>query len=261
MTQFLAFAQNAATATIPLPEAAATEAAPTPSPDAIESGATPTPSPESIPQVTATPQPTAIPEPTTAWVNTESGTLNVRSEPDGEAQVLAAIPRLAQVEVILKGEEWCEVIYLETQGYVLTKYLSFEEQETQAEEAQGVKWVYTQNGNALNLRDAPDGNVLTTIPNLQKVTLIQTGTEWSKVSYNGITGYVVSSYLADTEPTPAQTQAAATATPSLTEAPPQATQTPTPSQEATVTQEPSPEPTPTATPVPDQAQATQTVTE
>lgn len=48
----------------------------------------------------------------------------------------------------------------------------------------------------LVLRDAPNGNKLTTIPKGAIVTVLEQGAEWHRVSYNGYTGYSAAKYIA-----------------------------------------------------------------
>lgn len=48
----------------------------------------------------------------------------------------------------------------------------------------------------LVLRDAPNGNKLTTIPKGATITVLEHGAEWHRVSYNGYTGYSAAQYIA-----------------------------------------------------------------
>lgn len=48
----------------------------------------------------------------------------------------------------------------------------------------------------LVLRDAPNGNKLTTIPKGATVTVLEQGAEWHRVSYGGYTGYSAAQYIA-----------------------------------------------------------------
>ncbi len=63
----------------------------------------------------------------TMWVNTASGSLNLRSEPDGRSQILTTIPQHAQVVLIGTGTEWSTIVYGGYTGYVMTCFLSAEE--------------------------------------------------------------------------------------------------------------------------------------
>lgn len=48
----------------------------------------------------------------------------------------------------------------------------------------------------LVLRNAPNGNKLTTIPKGTTITVLEQGAEWHRVSYNGYTGYSAAKYIA-----------------------------------------------------------------
>ena len=60
----------------------------------------------------------------TAWVNTASGSLNLRYSPDSSAQIIGTIPRLATVKLLVEGNEWSYVGYNGQYGYVMTRYLT-----------------------------------------------------------------------------------------------------------------------------------------
>ena len=71
--------------------------------------------------------------------------------------------------------------------------------------ASGIKFVYTQNGKGLNLRDEPNGNRITVIPFGAAVTdelMVGVPAGWTCVTYNGLRGFVMSRYLVDS-PIPA----------------------------------------------------------
>lgn len=55
-------------------------------------------------------------------------------------------------------------------------------------------YVKTANKGSLNLREKPNGKVLTQIPNGEKLEAQSEG-EWSKVGYNGKVGYVKTQFL------------------------------------------------------------------
>ena len=59
----------------------------------------------------------------TAWVNTPEGSLNLRSEPNGN--VLTTIPQYAEVTVLTDiNDTWCKTKYDGITGYTLSKYLT-----------------------------------------------------------------------------------------------------------------------------------------
>lgn len=174
----------------------------------------------------------------TAYVQTESGSLNLREQPGSAYRVLRTIPRGTAVTVLSYGDPWCQVIYGGVEGYVMTSFLRFDPppslpQEPETDEGQDgtdapetddetsqpdtptpappqdmpdestavTAWVNTVSG-GLNLRYSPDGSsqIILTIPRLAAVKLLVEGNEWSYVSYNGKYGYVMTSYLTTTQP-------------------------------------------------------------
>ena len=149
----------------------------------------------------------------TATVSTPSGSLNLRNGPSSSAKVVTTIPYGDMLIVASRGNTWCSVIYNGQAGYVMTKYLSFSTQ-TQpvfslptptpapAPTQQPMYSTYTQAmvttpSGSLNLREAPDSQarVKITVPYGAWVTVTARGTAWCQVSYNGISGYVMSQFL------------------------------------------------------------------
>ena len=175
----------------------------------------------------------------TAYVQTASGSLNLREKPGSSYRVLRTIPRGSAVTVLSYGDPWCQVTYGGTEGYVMTSFLRFETQPTlpqepeedqdetdkpetggssgettqpptptpappqeQPDESTAVTaWVNTASG-SLNLRYSPDNSaqIIGTIPRLAAVKLLVEGNDWSYVGYNGQYGYVMTRYLTTTQP-------------------------------------------------------------
>lgn len=189
--------------------------------------AVPTLSPTKTPVITAAPQASGI----TATVSTVSGSLNLRRTPSSGNNIIGTIPNHAKVTVTARGSEWCAVTYGSLSGYVLTSFLSFTTAATTAPTqtpaptkipvptataAQGNLSATINTGNgSLNLRRTPafGNNIIGSIPDRAQVRVLDRGVTWSTVSYLGLTGYVMTSYLSFTSavtPTPVPT-----ATPSL----------------------------------------------
>ncbi len=109
-----------------------------------------------------------------------------------EAPLLLTVGMGQSVVVLEKGASWCKVRYEGETGYMPTSQLSFPSGGGSGETA----IVATQSG-SLNLRkEASAGStILTTIPKGATVTVTSRGGTWSAVSYNGVSGYVMTSYL------------------------------------------------------------------
>jgi len=161
---------------------------------------TPTP----VPPVTPTPTPE--PEETLyARVTTASGTLNMRKRATTSAGIITTIPRNEVIEVAEKMGTWTKVIYNGREGYVMTTFLTFLEnstvtppapEEPSVPEQQQTAQVTTERG-SLNLRKraSSSASILTTIPQYAYVSVLSREGSWTKVSYDGYTGYVMSSFL------------------------------------------------------------------
>ena len=192
---------------------------------------TATPQPTQAPVIIETPAPavTAPPVQTpavTAWVNTESGSLNLRSAPNGSAKVTRTIPQYAQISVTEQNSAWCKVSYDGSAGYVMTKYLSFDEPvkpaatpapkpDFPASEGGLTARVETEKG-SLNLRKEPKSNarVLCTIPQNDLVVIIEPGETWSRIVYEGIQGYAMTKFLtAEAKAAPASPPSSVSAEP------------------------------------------------
>ena len=145
----------------------------------------------------STPAPVSTPAPAQesasqyARVTTQSGSLNLRQNPSASAKVLRTIPRNETIPILEKGASWCKTAYGGDTGYVMTQFLTFA-----SPAAQLTARVTTQSG-SLNLRESSStsSRVLRTIPQNDMVGVLEQGTEWCRVAYNGVTGYVMTRYL------------------------------------------------------------------
>lgn len=91
-----------------------------------------------IPGPTPGPEPEPAPEPVgpvyaTVWA-ASGQTVNLRKEKSTNAKLLARMPIGTKVRVIRQGDTWCNVAYTDSypatwQGYVLTKFLKFDQEE------------------------------------------------------------------------------------------------------------------------------------
>ena len=150
--------------------------------------------------VSDTPTPTPTPRTGTslARVTTASGSLNLREYASTSARVLVRIPQFSYINVYSRGATWCYVSYGGYAGYVMTEFLTFvSDSPTPAPTGStSVAQVSTPSG-SLNLRAyaSTSARVLLQIPEYAFVTVYNRGATWSYVSYNGVSGYVMSVYL------------------------------------------------------------------
>ena len=142
----------------------------------------------------------------TALVATGGGTLNFRESPSGTARVLATIPNGTALTILSRGATWCSAVYNGQTGYVMTSFLLFLSAPptaaptvlpTQPPASYGNAAYVTTGGGSLNLRAEArtSAKVLTTIPNGAQLVITQRGSGWCAVSYNGYSGFVMTSFL------------------------------------------------------------------
>ena len=142
---------------------------------------------------------TQTPAVRTAIVTTEYGSLNMRAQASAGSQILTTIPRGALVEVTQEGSTWCGVRYNGISGYSMTCYLTFTDggNTTPSVPEGGTTAVVTTQSGSLNLREqARSGStILTRIPQYATIAVHERGAEWCHVTYNGVTGYVMTVFL------------------------------------------------------------------
>lgn len=194
-------------------------------------------------ETTPTPAPTEEPTGVTGTVTTESGSLNLRAQPMAGSRILTTIPRFAQVEITEVRESWCGVRFNGYTGYAMTRFLTISgtpEPTNPPVSAEGVPAQVVTPSGSLNLREAPRSGspILTTIQPGETITVWEKGTEWCRVQYGQLDGYVMTVFLSFRQ---------AEESPQPSEVP---TPTPGPTEET-----PSPSPTPEATPQPQQLYA------
>lgn len=151
-----------------------------------------------------------------ARVDTGRGTLNMRRKADPKSVVVEHIPNGSKVEAENTEGEWSRITYKGKSGYVKTRYLDFSvgeestphtEEETiggaqQEEDRQlaiqtgGTAWICTGKG-TLNLRkkEDPKSAVVIKIPDGARVQVETAEREWTRLTYQGKTGYVKTEYL------------------------------------------------------------------
>lgn len=129
-----------------------------------------------------------------AVVSTQSGGLNMRASAYVGAKILTVIPKGAAVNVLNKGTTWSYVTYGSHTGYVMTGFLSFT---GAANTVTSTRALATASGNGLNLRQyaSSSAKVVTVIPTMSEVSVLQRGDIWTRVRYAGMTGYVMTAYL------------------------------------------------------------------
>ena len=126
------------------------------------------------------------------YVNASS--LNVRSGPSTNYSVIGKLSSGEQIKVISTSNGWTKIKYNGQIGYVSDKYLS-----SSAPQSSGKKTKYV-NASSLNFRSGPSTNysVIGKLLSGEQVEVISISNGWTKIRYNGQTGYVSSKYLSNT---------------------------------------------------------------
>ena len=143
----------------------------------------------------------------TAYVSTTGGSLNLRESASSTARVILTIPNGSALTVLSRGGVWCSVRYGNTYGYVMTSFLRFTTAfptavptaaPTAVPVPGGGEIAYvTTSGGSLNLRMYAQSNakILFRVPNGAQVQVTSKGPVWCAVTYQGMSGYVMTSFL------------------------------------------------------------------
>ncbi|MBO4378981.1 MAG: SH3 domain-containing protein [Clostridia bacterium] len=129
-----------------------------------------------------------------ATVNSTASSLNLRAQASMNSEILAEIPYGEKVIVSSLGDTWCRVRWHGVEGWCMRSYLQLgSEQQDQT----ALTAVVTTASGSLNLRksDSTNSTILTTIPRNATISVLERGTTWSKVTYGGFIGYVMSKFL------------------------------------------------------------------
>lgn len=170
----------------------------------------------------------------TAVVNSDASSLNLREGPSTDHDILVQIPKGSTVIVTTYGDEWCAVSWGDYSGYVMTKYLLFEEESTDpdsgetddsgstdteqpdageedtetpstgddtTESTETTAWVM-RTVNYVNLREtaSTEGKIITQIPAGDELVVLEKGSTFSYVRHGVGTGYVLSQHLTYVKP-------------------------------------------------------------
>ena len=134
---------------------------------------------------------------TTAFADTEyriitADAVNFRSGPSTSYSSIGKFNKGDKVEYLGESGSWIKVKYSSKTGYVYGDYVEKDTSSTKT-----TKYV---NASSLNFRSGPSTtySVIGKLSSGDKVEVISTSNGWSKIKYNGQTGYVSSQYLSST---------------------------------------------------------------
>lgn len=122
--------------------------------------------------------------------------LFVRAEGNTEAEVVGKLYKGCGGEVIEKGLEWSKIKSGNVEGYIKNEFAYFDS-ELEDHENEFAACKATSKANSLRIRKTADinGSVIGTIDSGSEIIINELGTEWTHISYNGMVGYVATSYL------------------------------------------------------------------
>ena len=120
--------------------------------------------------------------------------LNLRQFDSTASRVLDKLYNGRKLWINDFGSEWCAVTDQVTgiSGFVMTKYITLHNVGI------STKLVSHPNGSYVNLRSSRDmgaNNVILRVPHGEWVMVLSPGSDWTKVEYNGYTGYMMSYFL------------------------------------------------------------------
>lgn len=136
------------------------------------------------------------------------GTLNLRAEPNTTSAVIGKYGWGTQVIVKSIDGDWASVQVGGQTGYMYVRYLGVEGS------TNTTRYVAT-NSRGLNLRAAPNGEILCSFPRGTAVTVVATDGAWSKVTVGDKTGYMYSQWLSSKKPSALPSTGATPSTPSI----------------------------------------------
>lgn len=130
----------------------------------------------------------------------DGGKLNLRVGAGTGYRVLAKIPTGTVINILSRGSKWCNVTYNGEAGYVMTSFLVFSSNPIVTPtpgSGSETAIVSCDDGGKLNLRqNASSGaKILARIPNGTMLSVQRVSSKWCSTTYNGETGYVMSSFL------------------------------------------------------------------
>ena len=124
--------------------------------------------------------------------------VNFRSGPSTDTEILQAVPQGGTVNVLANSVNgWTKVSYNGKTGYISSPYLTAT---TPVSTAPAAIWTAMTTGE-VNLRSgtSTSTSILAVVPYNTKVTVMEASVNgWTKVSWNGTTGYISSTYLSNT---------------------------------------------------------------
>ncbi|WP_296648027.1 SH3 domain-containing protein [Romboutsia sp. 13368] len=121
--------------------------------------------------------------------------VNFRTGAGTNYKSMGVLEKGTKVNYIGTSGNWTKVQYNSKTGYICSDYLV-------KEESSSITTMYTTADSGLNVRKGPSTSYskVGTLSKGTAVTVYSTSNGWSKITANGIEGYVSSAYLSSTKP-------------------------------------------------------------
>lgn len=147
-------------------------------------------------------EPIADAKPAVVTLKNPLDSLNLRQKPTTASSILARMPHGTQVNLLSREGEWSRVQYGTLTGYVMTSYLTVQEdgvdETPSGVVSRGTATVaLSDESQTLNLRAAPTTNaaVLSRLRHGQALTVLERYASWTYVQYGTLSGYVMNDYI------------------------------------------------------------------
>ncbi|OAA93756.1 SH3 domain-containing protein [Clostridium coskatii] len=146
-------------------------------------------------------------------ISNSSSTLNVRNGAATSFGVIGGLKKGQSVAIVGSVGSWYKIKYNSSYGYVSSSFISASSQASPSSqpssnsEAQYLSPASAKSGyvklsdssSSLNLRTSPGGSVIGSLANGTAVNILGTSGSWYKVTANGKSGYVSSSYISNSQ--------------------------------------------------------------
>ena len=152
----------------------------------------------------------STPSTTSTMYVTASDGLNVRKGPSTSYSIITNLAKGTEVTVHSTSNGWSKITVNGIEGYVSHAYLTSTKPSTSngsTSTPSTTTTMYVTSSSGLNVRKGPATSYskVTTLSRGTAVTVHSTSNGWSKISVNGIEGYVSSQYLSATKPSSSET--------------------------------------------------------
>ena len=121
--------------------------------------------------------------------------LYLRAAASKSSKALGSYGNGTKVTILEQGTQWCKVKVGNKTGYMMADFLTLHNLPNYP-----VMEVVHPDRTFVNLRNGPSqktGSVLVKVPHGSDVTVLSYGSTWTKVRYNGYTGYMMTRFLDD----------------------------------------------------------------